>query len=101
MKNKTIECGDWHLGWGYGGNDKIGKLTVDHKGIFIWKGYSQGRHGGKWNYGAEVIFTLDDNDKVEVITSNGSYPVNSELIRGAKELTSLNKLGIITQTKLF
>ena len=24
----TTGCGDWHLGWGFGGHDKLGKLTL-------------------------------------------------------------------------
>ena len=46
MKKKTneVDCGDWWLGWGYGGNNKIGKLSLED-GVFTWKGHCQGRHG--------------------------------------------------------
>jgi len=94
MKNKKIKltenCNDWHLGWGYGGHDKIGKLTIatNEKKIkineFRWVGYSQGRHGQRWNKGANVIFSLiDNNTDIKVISSKGNYPEISELIKTA------------------
>ena len=82
----TVSCGDWHLGWGCGGHDKIGKLTLDPlHNSFIWKGYSQGRHGGKWNKGAEVIFTYKE-DKITIVHQKGEFPERSELIKGCKEI---------------
>lgn len=82
---KSIPCGDWWLGWGYGGRNKIGKLTKNPDETFVWKGYSQGRHGSKWNYGAYLHFRIF-NDKVEVIEKKGSVPVHSELIKAAMSL---------------
>lgn len=86
MSNK-MNCGDWHLGWGYGGHDKVGRLTDNGDGTFTWKGRSQGRHGSKWNYGAFVTFKLLDGE-IEVIDSKGGYPVTKELVTCAEELTS-------------
>ena len=89
MKAKlTVQCGDWHLGWGYGGHDKIGKLTLDPvNNSFIWKGSSQGRHGQKWNKGAYIVFTYNDG-KITIVNSSGSHPVHSELIKGCEEILS-------------
>ena len=43
---KPIQCGDWHLGWGLGGHDKVGKLRYDRETkMFTWNGRCQGRHG--------------------------------------------------------
>jgi hypothetical protein len=41
----SIGCGDWHLGWGFAGDDKIGKLFLNDDGTYTWKGHRQGRHG--------------------------------------------------------
>lgn len=84
-KNKlSTQCGDWHLGWGFGGHDKIGKLTLDPMlDSFHWKGYSQGRHGNKWNSGARATFTYKDGE-IEYLNSKGSIPVTSELIKACE-----------------
>ena len=85
-KNKSVSCGDWHLGWGFGGNDKIGKLSVNEDGVYTWKGSSQGRHGQKWNKGAYITFKLNDKDGVKVIESNGSHPRWTEIMKSVNEL---------------
>lgn len=85
LKN-SVSCGDWHLGWGFGGNDKLGKLSIDRtNNQFIWNGYSQGRHGQKWNAGAELIFTIEKGE-INVISQKGSVPSYSELLKIANEL---------------
>jgi len=89
--NYVTNCGDWHLGWGFGGSDKIGKLRMtappDDNGFaeFEWKGRSQGRHGGGWNFGAFLRFKSDGNS-LKSGKSNGSSPVHSELLKSAREL---------------
>ena len=86
-KTKSVSCGDWHLGWGYGGNDKIGRLSSDDGISFTWKGSSQGRHGQQWNAGAKCTFTLGPNDKIDNFeTIKGSSPKLEELIKSALEL---------------
>ena len=90
IKNK-VNCGDWHLGWGFGGNDKIGNLAIIDKDTFLWKGRSQGRHGQKWNSGAWAKFERKEN-RLEVTEQKGSYPKYSELIKSANELLRLNNL---------
>jgi hypothetical protein len=74
-------CSDWQLGWGLGGNDKLGRLTLEPlTNEFVWKGYSQGRHGDIWNKGAFLRFTVQD-DKITILGSKGNYPVQSELLK--------------------
>lgn len=88
--NKT-DCGDWHLGWGYGGLNKVGNLTMitppDKKGMasFEWKGRSQGRHGQKFNYGAFLKFT-SDGEKIVKGEQEGSAPVQSEILKAVSVL---------------
>ena len=82
----TVSCGDWHLGWGLGGHDKMGKLTLDTlNNSFVWKGSSQGRHGRKWNKGAFLVFTYTDG-KITIVHQQGSVPVYPELIKGCEEI---------------
>lgn len=88
MKPLKTNCGDWHLGWGLGGNDKIGKLSLDVETMkFTWEGYSQGRHGQKWNKGANCVFVLcQEGADLELTSVNGTIPRKEELLRSAKEL---------------
>jgi len=83
----TTGCGDWHLGWGFGGHDKLGKLELlPLSNTFMWRGYSQGRWGQKWNMGAFVNFTIDNStgiDRIAVISQKGGYPETAELIKSA------------------
>ena len=79
-----VSCGNWHIGWGYGNNNKIGKLSKKD-GIYTWKGRSQGRHGQKYNHGAWVSFTVSE-DSLKVIDSKGGYPDNKTLIDGVVAL---------------
>lgn len=84
---RTINCGDWHLGWGFGGSDKIGRLSSEDGINFTWKGYSQGRHGQTWNKGAKCTFTLGKNNKFDSFeTVKGSCPRLTELLKSALEL---------------
>lgn len=90
----TENCGDWHLGWGLGGHDKIGKLTLDPlTNSFVWVGYSQGRHGGRWNRGAYIKFTVDSEGDIRNMGQKGGVPVYSELRETAELIISrqLNK----------
>jgi hypothetical protein len=83
---KKTNCGDWHRGWGYSGHDKIGKLTKLDNGVsFSWNGYSQGRHGAKWNKGAFCCVDVVDGELI-FTNQKGSIPVRSEIIKSIKEL---------------
>lgn len=90
MKTVSVGCGDWHLGWGFAGDDKIGKLSTQDGVTFTWKGHSQGRHGQKWNAGAKLVFTSDGEQITEIISQKGSHPRVSELLKSVNELS--NKL---------
>jgi hypothetical protein len=83
-KNKTVGCSDWMLGWGYGGHNKIGKLTLNKDQSFTWKGHAQGRHGQIYGEGT-VTFTLDKNE-ISIISSDGGYPIHSVLVDSANDL---------------
>ena len=97
---KAIQCGDWHLGWGFGYHNKIGKLSLDQN-TFTWTGRCQGRHGQK---GAmySTSFRLTEyygeeprnyeHDWIEYVDNNGSTPVWSELSVAIAEL-------LLTDTK--
>lgn len=88
MAKSTLktQCGDWHLGWGFGGHDKIGSLTLDPlQNSFIWKGRSQGRHGQKWNAGAMAVLTYEDG-KINILYQKGGIPVTSELIKACEHI---------------
>ena len=96
MKNTEsfrVNCGDWHLGWGLSGNDKIGNLSRLRDGSYLWEGYSQGRHGQKWNRGAKLTFKVID-DNIEVISSVGNSPRVTEVLKSVEELE--RKLGGLT-----
>lgn len=56
----TTGCGDWGDSWGMSTNT-IGKLRTSDFITFEWKGWSQGRHGQKWNRGAYFVFTLNED----------------------------------------
>lgn len=62
MNQKEIKtgCGDWHLGWGFGGSDHVGELSTIDKINFVWTGKRQGRHGQKIRGTYKVHFTLDE-----------------------------------------
>ena len=45
--SNTAPCSDWFRGWGYGGNNKLGKLSKLSDTKYSWTGYAQGRHGQK------------------------------------------------------
>ena len=83
--NTSVNCGDWHLGWGYGGYNKIGKLRAEGDGIFLWKGYSQGRHGRTWNKGAFARFRMVDG-RISILEQKGSMPIFQEVLNSLKEL---------------
>ena len=92
-KTKSISCGDWHLGWGYGGNDKIGRLSSDDGVNFTWKGSSQGRHGQKWNTGAKCTFKLGPNDKIEIYnTIKGSAPKIGRVTEVSRRTKNKNQM---------
>ena len=88
MKRISISCGDWHLGWGLGGKNKLGKLSTEDFNTFTWDGYSQGRHGNKSNLGAQFAFTLDGERIVEV-SRKGSIPWLSEIYKAVEGLKAL------------
>jgi len=93
MKNKkSIPCGDWHLGWGYGGHDKIGKLSIELEPLTVtWRGSSQGRHGSKWNAGAFAKFEIV-GDKLKLVEQKGSYPAHNEILQAANTLMRSNAI---------
>lgn len=86
-KITSVECGDWHLGWGLGGHNKIGELRVEGD-VFTWQGRCQGRHGQKgrtytvqfkltgW-YGEEPY--VWNHDQIEYIGDERGLPAFSEL----------------------
>lgn len=84
-KNKNeVFCGDWGLGWGYGGYDKVGKLSLSEN-TFTWKGQRQGRHGKKGiTYSVsfeltEHYYKSTEGDKIKYLNDKVSTPVWSEL----------------------
>lgn len=82
----TTQCNDWHLGWGFGGYDKIGKLTLDPlTNTFIWKGFSQGRWGANWNRGSYLNFTVKDGI-ITKLGGKGCHPVQSELLKSVNTI---------------
>lgn len=85
-QKNSIQCGDWHLGWGYGGHDTIGKLTRNEDGTFTWEGSSQGRHGRKWNAGSIYNFKLEGGEIIPLEGNKGTRPVHEELIKAANNL---------------
>jgi len=90
---KAVNCGDWGYGWGYGGNDKIGKLSQNEDNTFMWRGYSQGRHGQKWNMGAYFHFKMVEGEPdfgIEEIERKGGIPQLRALKQGVKDLIDLN-----------
>ena len=98
-KAKSIQCGDWHLGWGYGGHNHVGKLAISgdisanrpYDTVFKWSGSSLGRHGQSWNKGAECTFILTD-DSIKVLNQKYTKPEISELRSGAIKLLKTIKL---------
>lgn len=104
MKTKKpltkVSCGDWHKGWGFGGNDKIGKLEIiiqpDCPINFLWKGHSQGRHGQTWNKGARVRFMVID-DSLKLTEQKGSYPDYDQVLESANILLRENNLPEVTK----
>lgn len=93
MKTYKTSCGDWHLGWGYGGNNKLGVLTLNDDETFTWKGHSQGRHGRKWNKGAMLHFRLV-NSEIEVIDSKGQSPIKKEILEAVNRVQRIKKYAI-------
>ena len=94
-KTKTIHCGDWHRGWGYGGYNKIGRLSClgvdpNRPGFFLfeWKGRSQGRHGQVWNRGARLEFSSDGKEIIS-IEVKGEYPIYEELLESVNNLIKI------------
>jgi len=94
-KKKSINCGDWSLGWGYGGHDKVGRMTIgtnengEAVNEFHWKGESNGRHGTRWNHGASCLIRFSGVADIQVIKSTGSIPVKNELLKCAIYLADM------------
>jgi len=97
----STSCGDWHLGWGYGGHDKVGKLSIeslpDCPVNFIWQGKSQGRHGRSWNPNAKFRFMLVNNSTLRITERKGDCPVYSEIIKSANLLLLSNSLAPLSE----
>ena len=94
MKTLSVNCGDWHLGWGFGGDNKVGKLYLNEDNTYTWKGHSQGRYGQVWNKGSYVNFKMVEGEPdfgIEVIKAQGGYPRIFELKQGMRLLTIKNK----------
>ena len=97
MKSKRplqkVSCGDWHLGWGFGSDNKIGNLSIeivkDCPINFVWRGSSQGRHGQKFNAGASERFILFP-DKIKVVPIKGNAPRWSEIRKAINTLLREN-----------
>jgi hypothetical protein len=97
MKTKTLKtaCSDWMLGWGYGGYNKLGQLTLisddvengDGLFTFQWKGHAQGRHGQIWTKVGRVSITSDGKTFTVVETDNKcSLPVDREVLDSVNTL---------------
>lgn len=58
---QSTGCGDWHRGWGFGGDDTLGKLyrTEDKEYPYKWVGMRQGRHNQTIHSKYTVIFNYD------------------------------------------
>lgn len=93
MKTYSTHCSDWQLGWGYGGNNKLGRLTLNEDNTYTWRGHSQGRHGRKWNKGAFLHFRLTKLE-IEVIDSNGQSPIKSEILDAVSRVERIKKYAI-------
>ena len=66
-------CGDWMRGWGYGGYNKIGRLTKTGRNTYQWKGKAQGRHNNTLRSTWTTTFTLVDGKITEPTDSLPSY----------------------------
>ena len=94
MKNLKVRCGDWHRGWGYGGQNNIGKLEAlelldNNKYRMLWKGHKQGRHGQIWARGMKAEFIWDAN--IQTVTEHigpDSLPDGRDVIEAATALAS-------------
>lgn len=82
-------CGDWGQGWGFGGKNKIGKLSTEDFCTFTWEGHSQGRHGNTWNKGAKLVFKLNQG-KIDASEQIGGVPNVQALMEGIEELKRLS-----------
>ena len=79
-KVKKVECGDWYLGWGFGGHNKLGKLeTTEEPDIYIWKGHAQGRHGQILHKRTTTVFSYIDGE-IKIISGH-LLPQYSEVIK--------------------
>lgn len=83
MPRKNTQCSDWHLGWGYGGQNALGKLYYINDKEFEWKGTRQGRHGQKYGKYEGKVF-LDDEGKISSV--EGSLPTHSEIYKAIEIL---------------
>lgn len=86
-KNYTV-CGDWHLGWGFGPHNHIGKLIkTDVPTEYIWKGHQQGRHGQIWNRPTSIRIRVNDKN-IEIIDNpkNRSLPDYGEILKAIEIL---------------
>lgn len=90
-------CGDWSLGWGFGGRDRIGKLFLDPDGmLFTWKGYRQGRHGNK-SKTYFVDFTYDTVTKEYEWVDGvhlGGLPIQEQVVKSIEQLLYDHKYGV-------
>jgi hypothetical protein len=93
MKTYSTSCGDWHLGWGLGGKNKLGKLILNDDDTYLWKGHSQDRHGQKSNLGAYLHFRLV-NLEIEVIDSKGYSPLKQEILSAVDRVQMIKKQAI-------
>lgn len=82
---KTVGCGDWHLGWGFGGNDHLGKLSTEDNVNFTWTGHRQGRHGQKLRGKYTVTFTYT-NEVITVTSDISDLPDRGEVKKAINEL---------------
>lgn len=89
-KLTTVQCGDWHLGWGFGGNNNIGKLTLEGD-TFTYKGERQGRHGQNygsvnrsWKITDPIPYIMDTNEMCKammILLKNAEYPLTKAVIK--------------------
>ena len=90
MKEIKTACCDWHLSWGYGGHNKVGKLFTSDFNTFRWEGKAVGRHGQVYQAKIETTFTLDENNDIVIINGDG-LPVIKEILNAIETLKNIAK----------
>lgn len=67
---KSVNCSDWMRGWGFGGDDHIGKLYKNGENSYEWIGIRQGRHNNIIRGKHKIIFKVLENGTFEFDAAN-------------------------------